>query len=447
MMPFAEIPLREPVPALRRAIAHPVARNAMGLYAVQFGGYVIPLAVVPYLARVLRPDGFGLLVFAQSFAVAASLTIEYGFGLSATREMARAREHAATMAELISGVQGAKAVLSIGLLLVAALAALAIPNFRHHGEYLAWALLSAVAMGFSPFWYYQGRERMTGAAVTDLVCRALGALLVLAVVRAENDGWKALMAQAIAGCGCTLLLSARMYRETPFRRLEWRHTLRALRTGRDMFLFRGAYNFYSSANAFILGMFAAPLQVGYFGGAERIARAVQSLTQPVSQAVYPRVSHLAVRSAARAAWVVRLTIAAATAAGFGLGVGLALAAPWLTAKFLGPAYAASVSVLAIFAMVIPVNAANTALIMHWALPSGRDRSVTAITMGAIAINLAGAAALAPRFAHIGMAWAILMAEGCKLLALSAILIRHGLFAVEVKRSFAAGELQSPGAGV
>src|SRR5258708_16352230 len=74
---------------VRRVVNHPVTHNALALYGVQIAGYVIPLVTLPYLARVLRPEAFGLLLFGQSFALWASLVIEYGFGLSAAREIAQ----------------------------------------------------------------------------------------------------------------------------------------------------------------------------------------------------------------------------------------------------------------------------------------------------------------------------------------------------------------------
>src|SRR3981189_3095067 len=91
-----------------RIIRHPVARNALALYGIQVAGYVIPLLTIPYLARVLHPQGFGLLLFAQSFAMWASVVIEYGFNLSATRDVARNRASNSMLAEIAAGGLGAK---------------------------------------------------------------------------------------------------------------------------------------------------------------------------------------------------------------------------------------------------------------------------------------------------------------------------------------------------
>src|SRR5688572_16548648 len=102
-----------------RYFRHPIVRNALSLYGVQAAEMLLPLIAVPYMTRVLRPDGWGLVVFAQSFAGGMSVLLEYGFNLSATREIARNRDKPAEIKRIISGVTGA-VILLAGLSVTAA---------------------------------------------------------------------------------------------------------------------------------------------------------------------------------------------------------------------------------------------------------------------------------------------------------------------------------------
>lgn len=422
----------------RRLFGHKVAKNTLSLYGIQFAGYIIPLITLPYLARVLRAQGFGLLLFSQSFALGASITIEYGFNLCATRKAAQNQRDRQSLAALAADVLGAKLILLAGFAVIAAMAAFTVGNFRQHPNYLLWAILQALALGLSPFWYFQGTERMVGAVLIELFARAVAALSVLLVVKNSDDGWKALACLALTASAISIVQTLWMYYEIGFCRLRWEASFRALRIGWDMFLFRGAYNIYTTANAFILGLFAPSLQVGYYGGAERIAKAIQGLTLPFSQAFYPHISRLACHDRPQAERLVRRTIPLAGAAAFALAAILALCAHRVVALILGRGYEGSIGVLYVFALILPINALNNALIMHWMLPLGMERVVRTVMVGAILANIISASVLAPRLAHLGMAWAILIAEASQLTALVTILLRRNSV---FRRRFREAEIQ------
>lgn len=411
---------------LRAFLGHRVTHNAVALYAIQFVGYVLPLITLPYLARVLRPEGFGLLLFAQSFALWASLLIEYGFNLSAAREIAQNRGKHDLLAAIAGGVLGAKLLLLAGLFAVTGTVAWSVATFREHPVYLVCALLQTLACGFSPFWYFQGTERIVRAVVVEFLSRAAATGFIFLLVSKPQDGWKVLGLLGVAGCLTLVLQTLWMYRQIDFRWPRWGESIHALQTGWDMFIFRGAYHIYGTANAFTLGLFASPVSVGYFGGAERISKAFQGLTTPFTQALYPYMSHLMAESKPKALRIARVTIALCSGAGLLLAAVIAFAARRLADLILGPAYGPSVSVLYIFALILPINALNTSLIMQWMVPVGMEKMVGRVTLGALGANLIAAALLAPRMGHLGMAWAILLAEACKAATLVAILLRHGL---------------------
>ena len=61
-------------------------QNVIALYGVQACTYALPLLTFPYLARVLGPSGWGVVVFAQAIGIVITCVVEYGFDISASRE-------------------------------------------------------------------------------------------------------------------------------------------------------------------------------------------------------------------------------------------------------------------------------------------------------------------------------------------------------------------------
>jgi hypothetical protein len=94
---------------LSRVLKHPVAQNALSLFTVQVARYILPIITIPYLARILGPEALGLVVFTQVSAQWFEMLLDYGFNLSATREVARQQDSQEQIAEIVSNVIGGHA--------------------------------------------------------------------------------------------------------------------------------------------------------------------------------------------------------------------------------------------------------------------------------------------------------------------------------------------------
>src|SRR5580692_80375 len=97
----------------RKLLRSGVVHNVIALYGVQACTYALPLLTFPYLARVLGPSGWGVVVFAQAIGVVIASAVEYGFDISAARETSLQRNEPQKLSALISGVLGAKVLLAL----------------------------------------------------------------------------------------------------------------------------------------------------------------------------------------------------------------------------------------------------------------------------------------------------------------------------------------------
>jgi len=161
--------------------------DVLVLYGAHLAGLLVPLATVPYLARVLRPDSWGVVVLAQSFALWLVLIIEYGFDLSGTRAIARARIGERTVRTVVASIQGGKLIVLALISSVVVLSFLFIPLFAQNRAILAWAAVFAVVRGMSPFWYFLGQERLRGPAAIEALAKVLAAVGVFVLVRCRLE--------------------------------------------------------------------------------------------------------------------------------------------------------------------------------------------------------------------------------------------------------------------
>jgi PST family polysaccharide transporter len=354
-----------------------------------------------------------------------SLLLEYGFNLSATREIARHRDQPNELARIVSSVTGAVALLAI-LSAMAALAALfTVPMFRQYPEYLGFAWLIGLTQAAKPLWYFQGVERLYQPAWLNMGARALVTAGIFIWVRTVQDGWKPLVLQIAGGALVAIISLFWLYREVSFAPPSLVRAVEALRMGWSMFLFRGAVSLYTTANAFILGLFVPPASVAFYGGAERLNKAVLAGLDPISQAIYPRITHLVATDQKRAARIARVGLLAIGGLGLALGLLVMAFAPIAVRILLGARYEAAIPVLRVLALLIPLTALSNVIGVQWMLPLGMDRAFNNVIVSAGILNVILAVFLAPRAGAVGMAISVVGAEAFVAIAMWWVLKRSG----------------------
>lgn len=396
---------------VNRLLRHRIMRNMIALWGVQIIRKILPVVTMPYLGRVLGPEGLGLVAFVQGYTIFGSILIEYGFNLSATRELARCRESRDRRAELMGGVLGAQALFSLAAAAGSAAAARFVPILSGHPRLLLFGLIFCISESLNPYWYFQGMERMGMVATFEVVSKTAGAAAMFLLVRSPDDAWVVLAVQSAASICATATALAMALRESGMRRPTRALVCDSIRMGWPMFLFRSADTLYALGNSFVLGLFAAPASVGYYAGSEKISKAFFGLMNPIREALYPRLSNLVRDSKGEAARMARLGVYVMGAGGVLLGGAVFLLAPFLVRMLLGKQFESAVPVLRVLALLPPLMAVTHSVGFQWLLPLGRNESINRIMLSAGIVNFSLAVALAPRFAHMGMAWAVVLSEG------------------------------------
>jgi polysaccharide transporter, PST family len=400
--------------------------NIIALYGVQACTYALPLLTFPYLAHVLGPSGWGVVVFAQAIGVVIASVVEYGFDISASRETSRERNDPEKLSALISGVLGAKTLLAV----VCIAGALFSRRFTQHvapSLVLFWSsTIWGVCQGINMLWFFQGLERMRLASALEIGGKVLASLSIFVLVHKPDDGWKVMAAQCV-GCvvshGVTVVLA---YREVGFRWPGVSSVRSALRLGGSMFVFRMVQGLSGSLNRLVLGTVAPVAVLGEYAGAERITRVFQQGMWPVNQALYPKLTQLVQHDPAGAKKTVRLSLLSLGAVGLLFGLVIFLGAPLFVRLVLGADFVDAVPALQIFAFWIPLTALATVLTFQVLLPNQLDNQFNFVNLTAGLLGIASAVVLAPRFQAAGIAWSTVISQAYTVAAFVVITVRAGL---------------------
>ena len=99
-----------------------LAENIASLGVLQATNYLLPLITLPYLVRVLGVEKFGLVAFAQGLIQFFIVFTDFGFNLSATREIASHRKDPEKVARIVWSVLSVRFLLLVaGFIVLGAL--------------------------------------------------------------------------------------------------------------------------------------------------------------------------------------------------------------------------------------------------------------------------------------------------------------------------------------
>ncbi len=165
---------------------HSIRKNTIISLIISGIGYVYPILVFVYIARILHPEGLGSASFASSIASTFAIFTGLGMPLYGLRSVAEKRDHSSGgMSELISELLVVRIVSGV----VSWLAFLVVTKILlHSNETLlmvyGFSILIAI---LDCSWLYKGMEDYTPLAWISALVRFGGLVALLLFVREETD--------------------------------------------------------------------------------------------------------------------------------------------------------------------------------------------------------------------------------------------------------------------
>ncbi|MDD5155213.1 MAG: oligosaccharide flippase family protein [Candidatus Omnitrophica bacterium] len=164
-----------------------VMRNVASLSVLQAITYILPVVVIPYLFRVIGPEKFGLISFAQAFVQYFMILTDYGFSISATKQISLHRHHHEKVSAVFSSVMTVK--LALAFLSFLALGAIVyfVPKFRNDWMVYVFSFGAVLGNTLFPVWFFQGTEKMKHIADLNIIGGFIFALSIFIFVKGPKD--------------------------------------------------------------------------------------------------------------------------------------------------------------------------------------------------------------------------------------------------------------------
>lgn len=280
-----------------------VLKNFTSLSVLQAITYLLPVLILPYLFRVIGPAKFGLIAFAQAMVQYFMILTDYGFSISATREISLHQDKHERVSEIFSSVMVVKIGLAFLSLLILGALVYFIPRFRADWQVyiFSWGMVAGNTL--FPMWFFQGKEKMKYIADLNIAGGILTVILILFCVRQPENYLRVPLifslvsiVTGIAGQYIALRKFGVSFRFPGYTGLR-----EQLTAGWDIFVSIAAINTYTTTRVFTVGLLTNNTITGFYSAAERIANLCQTFPlTSFSQALFPRLSRIYHKNKARA---------------------------------------------------------------------------------------------------------------------------------------------------
>jgi PST family polysaccharide transporter len=264
-------------------------KNFVALTTLQGINLILPFITLPYLARVLGVSNYGVVVMVYSIMQLLFVICDYGFNLSATKEISLHRSNPEKVNTIFSSIICIKTILLILSLIILLILTFTIPTVTAHRLAYFMGFGMVIGQSITPIWLFQGMEKMKYITIVNLVSKLTFTVFIFVLIQSSSDYIYVPLLYSIGFVLAGILSLFFAYREFGIRFLipRGQEIKEQLNTSTQYFFSRASVAVYTSSNNFVVGLVLGNYYAGIFGVAEKLYTAMTVIYSPLSDAIYP----------------------------------------------------------------------------------------------------------------------------------------------------------------
>lgn len=263
--------------------------NTIYLYILTIVKMVFPLVTLPYLTRILSVETYGSVAYVKSYMSYVQLVLDFGFLLSATKNIAVAKGKDDKRIEYIVGdTLVEKVMLLFAAAVVTFFASIFIPILNANQAFL-WLYFVGIAITILlPDFLYRGIERMECVTIPYTAAKIIAIVLTLILIKDDSDLMLIPVFEIISNAVAVLISFILLKKLDIHIRLSNIKTwFRDLKESAVYFMSNFATTVFGALTTIIVGILLDETDVAYWSVCMQIVSAAKSLYAPISNSIYP----------------------------------------------------------------------------------------------------------------------------------------------------------------
>lgn len=263
--------------------------NFIALSLMQFVNLILPLLTIPYLSKTLGTEMFGLTMFSQAFIQYFMIIVDFGFNLSATKNISVNRDNKSKVNEIFSSVMILKILLLILSFICFIILILVVGKFNEY--WYIYLLNFGVVVGYTlfPVWLFQGMEKMKYTTVLYVIAKSTFTIMIFIFVNSKEDVFYVPLLNSVGYIVSGIIgvyLSFKMFKirfEIPNSKIIFSYFKESV----QYFTSRVSVSVYTTTNSIVIGFLFGNTAVGYYSIAEKIINIINVGVSIIIDTIYP----------------------------------------------------------------------------------------------------------------------------------------------------------------
>lgn len=371
---------------------------------------LLPLISIPFISRVLDPDGIGRVGFIDSFTYYFISIAEFGIVVYGMREIARLKDDVNARTKLVSELLVLHVLSSAVALLLYFISVYFVWEKIHDIRLLLFSVSFLLVNAFACEWYFLGMERFKYITLRSLTTRLLGLASIFVLIKSADDYYIYYGIIVVAAILNSLWNNYVLFRELriSFRGVNWRKHIAHTRI---TYFISITYDVTLLLDNVLLRMVSTSAAVAFYAMPMKIARTLSALLTDSLLVFFPKIVSSIKENNAK--WVQDLLLKNLRLLiffGVPVCVGLYLLSEQLISVFLGDQFLPSIVNIKILAIYPLVRGYNLFLSKQVLIAHNREKIylVNLILGDVLFVGLT--LTLSHYFADRGACFAILISE-------------------------------------
>lgn len=266
--------------------------NIVYLYLLSAAQMIFPLLTFPYLTHCLSVDTYGVVSYIRATNMYLQLFIDFGFGLSAVKEIAQSNGNKERIGIITGNVIIAKLLLAGLSFILVILLCNTVPILQQNKLFSFLSFTVVVLSIFLLDFFFRGIEEMQIISLRFVIMKGISTALTFLLVKGDTDILWIPILDIISSCIAIIFVGYEIKKYNIcliFSSFE--AVIETIKTSFIYFLSNMATTAFNILNTMLIGIYMMDSRdIAYWSVAMTMVGAAQSLYNPVINGAYPQMA-------------------------------------------------------------------------------------------------------------------------------------------------------------